>query len=406
VIDSADAACRDFQLHDPRFARDQSPAYQQLRENCPVLHSDEYFPEHGRGGFWLLTRYEDVNRAATDYETFTSSVPGVTAIPMVVQRDYQQLPIEIDPPEHTRYRHLISPVFRRSRIHAMRQRMEAFASDLINKAGEHSNGVDLFASFAAAFSLRTLSTFMQLPAADEPLWYGWVHRMFGSVSDVADAKAATAEFHAYIDGLVAERLAEPHDDFIGMLASSELDGERLPAEEIRAFCAVVLVAGHETSASAMAVTLEYLARHPDVLERLRTDPGLIPSAVEEFLRYASPIQTLARNATREVELHGQVIEPGAVVGLCYGSANRDPAAFDDPEQIVLDRRPNRHMAFGAGPHMCVGAHVARLEMSIMLEQFAAQVSELRLIADDPPEWQLRGDRRGLVRLPVVVKLMT
>jgi cytochrome P450 len=168
----------------------------------------------------------------------------------------------------------------------------------------------------------------------------------------------------------------------------------------RAFCVVVLVAGHETSASAMSVALEYLARHPEARKRLAQAPRLIPTAAEEFVRYSTPIQTFGRNAVDDIEVAGQLIEKGAVVGLCYGSANRDPDQFDHPDDVLLDRSPNRHVGFGSGPHLCLGAHVARLEMAIMLQVFAGEVNTLSLVADDQPEWAVRGDRRGLVHLPV------
>jgi cytochrome P450 len=399
--DRAANVSRGFRLHDADFARDPYPTYRRLRDECPVLHSDEYFPQHGNGGFWLLTRYEDVHRAAMDHHNFTSSVAGVTAIPMVVQRDYRQLPIELDPPEHTRHRRLVSPVFRRRRIDDMRPGMEAAADALIAKI-RAAGGGDLVTGFAEPFSVRTLSTFMQLPAADEHLWLGWVHRLFDSARDVEGARVATEEFHDYIDGLVAERLERPRDDFISMLAGAEVDGERLSPMEIRAFCVVVLVAGHETSASAMGVTLEYLARHLELWGELRARPELVASAVEEFLRYSTPIQTFGRNATQDVEIGGQVIEEGAVVGLCYGSANRDPEVFADPDVVCPDRRPNRHLAFGAGPHTCLGAHVARLEMTVMLERFLLEPAPPRLVDGDPPTWAERGDRRGLRRLPVLM----
>lgn len=386
-----------FRLHDPDFARNPYPTYAALREQCPVLHSPEYFPQHGDGGFWLLTRYEDVAAAATTPDLFTSAVAGVTAIPMVVQRNYQQLPIELDPPEHTRYRSLVSSVFRRKRIDEMRPRIEAGARDLL--AALLGDGeVDLVRQFAEPFSLRSLSQFMQLPAQDEHLWLDWVHRMFNSARDLEGAKTATQEFHDYIDALISDRLAEPRGDFISLLCEAEIDGTRLTPEEVRAFCVVVLVAGHETSASAMGIALEYLVRRPEVRTHLAATPDLIPTAADEFVRYATPIQTFARNAVDDIELHGKRIEKGAVVGLCYGSANRDPNQFDRPDEVILDRNPNRHLGFGAGAHTCLGSHLARMEMGIMLD-LVSRLDEVRIADGGRVEWATRGDRRGLIHLP-------
>lgn len=392
--------CSNFRLHDSDFARDPFPTYEKMRESCPVLHVDEYFPEHGNGGYWMVTRYVDVRQAALDWQTYTSSVPGVTAIPMVLQRDYPVLPIEMDPPGHTQYRSLIAPVFRRRRIDEMHPLLTEIATSLVDRLIENRGG-DLVSDFAVPFSLQTLGNFMQLPESDQHLWLDWVNRIFNSVEDQADAKVATEEFHEYIDGLIAERQSNPTDDFISMLVESEVDGHTLTLEEVRAFTVLVLIAGHDTSASAMGVSLEYLASNPLALAQLRDHPDLIPRAVEEFLRYSTPIQTFGRNATSDVELDGQTIEQGAVVALSYGSANRDPEAFDRPDEVVLDRHPNRHLTFGSGPHLCVGAHVARLEMQVMLEQFS-QLEGLRIGDDAAVEWELRGDRRGIRSLPVVL----
>jgi cytochrome P450 len=166
---------------------------------------------------------------------------------------------------------------------------------------------------------------------------------------------------------------------------------------------VLLIAGHETTAAALATTLLHLATHPGDLERLRDEPDLIPSAVEEFLRCASPVTLQARNATRDVDLDGETIACGDVVALSFPSANRDDREFPDPESCILDRRPNRHLAFGFGPHLCAGAHVARLEMAVALEELVARVQELRLSALAVPSWNRTGSVRGLATLPVDVR---
>lgn len=395
--------CKHFRIHDPEFARDPYPTYARLREECPVIHSDEYFEEHGRGGFWLLTRYDDVAAALRDWKTYSSAMPGVEAIPAIIPRDEPLLPIEMDPPHHTDYRALISPVFRRRRVEELHGRLTEIASELLSDLvtrPEH----DVVADFAQPFSLNTLAAFMNLPREDTPQWRRWVDGMLGSFADPASARVQAEQFGAYIDGLVRVRMEAPQEDFVSMLLEAEVQGKRLTPEEIRAFVLLTLIAGHDTTSSAMSITLEHLSRHPALLARLRAEPALIPTAVEEFLRYSAPIQTFGRNATRDVQLHGEEIGAGDVVALSFGSANRDPSVFDRPDEVVVDRSPNRHLTFGTGPHLCVGAHVARLELQVMLEQFTSRVEEI--VPRSEPEWTLRGDQRELHSLRATLRPRT
>jgi cytochrome P450 len=382
----------DFDLHDPAFAVDPFPTYGRLREKCPVLHSERY------GGFWLLTRYEDVKRAATDWRTFTSSVVGVTAIPIITQRTEPQLPIELDPPLHSRYRALVSPVFSQERINVLSPRIEAIAAELIDRLIENGRA-DLTADYAVPLSVRTLAEFTGLPVGDSDKWVSWIRRMF-DVTNRADGAVASQEFGEYIDALIAARRSRPCDDFISLLMESEVEGQRLSDHELHSFCTVQFGAGFETTADAISASLYYLAEHPIHHRRLSANPAVIPQAVEELLRYVSPIQTFGRNATCDIETHGETIKAGDVVALCFGSANHDPSVFADPERCDFDRRPNRHLAFGAGPHMCLGAPVARLEMAITLREFSRRVPRFRVASDRSVSWKLRGDRRGLASLPV------
>jgi len=393
-------ACEAFDIADPAFARDPAPTYERLREHCPVLHSDDYFEEYG--GFTLVTRYEDVKGVLQDPATYSSAVPGVTAIPMIIHRDYPLLPVEVDPPEHARYRALISAAFRRSRIEAIRPKMtEILAGLLDDVAGRDS--VDLVAELVVPFSTGSLGEFMKLPKGDQARWAAWGRRLFGSVIDPADAKRATAEMETYLDGLIAEREAEPRDDFFTLLLESEVDGERLSREEIRSFGILVLAAaGHETSASAMSMALYFLAEHPGTLAELRERPELMPTAVEEMLRYATPVQIFCRNATRDVSLHGEEIAAGSVVATSYGAANLDPTQFPEPDVFRIDRTGNRHLTFGAGPHFCVGAPIARLEMELLLSLVSQRFEAIHIADTDAVVWNPRGDRQGIWMLPATM----
>jgi cytochrome P450 len=384
----------DLDIHEPAFARNPYPTYNRLREQGPVIHSQHY------GGFWLLSRYEDVRQAVLGWQTFTSSVVGVTAIPVVTQRTEPQLPIELDPPLHSRYRALVNPVFSKARVEALRPTVTAIAVELIEQLIKQGGG-DLVTDYAVPLSVRTLAEFTGLPKRDSTLWVAWIRRMF-DVNNPADSKQASQEFGVYITDLIAARRQAPGDDFISMLIASEVEGHRLTDKELHSFCTVVFGAGFETTADAISVMLYYLAEHAEARQALAAEQQLIPTAVEEFLRYISPIQIFGRNTTQEIELHGRLMNKGDVVALSFGSANYDPTIFSESEQCLLDRTPNRHLAFGAGPHLCLGAPVARLEMALTLQEFAHRISGYKVRPGSVVKWKTRGDRRGLDTLPVVL----
>ena len=377
----------DFDHHDPAVVADPQPVYEALRRLCPVARSERH------GGFWLLTRYEDVRSAAKDWQTFTSSVPNVTAIPSSHDRDEPDLPIELDPPAHTRYRQLVGPVFSKPVVEGLRPAVHALVHGLLEPLLAAGGG-DLVAGLAVPVSVGTLAAFMDLPNEDREQWVAWVRRMY----DTQD-EAATRSYYAYIDGLVQDR----NGAFVQMLLDSEVDGERLSPGAVARFMRVLLIAGHETTAAAIGFALHRLAAHPDELRRLRDEPELIPLAVEELLRLASPVTLQARNATCDVELHGATIRRGDVIALGFASANGDEDAFPAADRCVLDRTPNRHLAFGFGPHLCAGAHVARLELQVVLAELAARVGSMELVPDSPPGWNPTGSVRSLAALPVLLR---
>lgn len=385
-----------FDHHDPAFVADPYGIVNRVREETPVLHSELY------GGFWLISRYEDVTRATMDYESFTSSVVGVTLIPPSQPRKTPQIPIELDPPAHTRYRGLVSSLFSRGRIAAMRPELEQLATQLLEPIAARGGG-DIAAEYAVPLSLGALARFMNLPDSDKEKWFGWVERMFaGALGDLEDQRAAVGEIQAYLDGLIAERRASPRDDFIGLLVDAEIEGQRLTDDEIRGFGVLMLIAGHETTSGAIGLFLHHLAQHPELRAQLFAETELIPSAVNELLRFTSPVQVFGRNAARDLELHGVRIPKGDVIGVAYGAANHDPREFPDPDTCVLGRRPNHHVAFGHGHHLCLGANLARLELAITFERMAELMPEFRLDPEHPPVWKRRGDVRGLSSLRLLV----
>jgi cytochrome P450 len=382
-----------FDHHDPRFVEDPESVFGPLREQHPLVHSDLY------GGFWVLTRYDDVTAAALDHESFTSAVVGTTVIPPSQPRTVPLLPIELDPPEHTRYRLLVNALFAKPRIEALRPELEALATRLLEPIARNGGG-DVMAEFAHPMSLGSLARFMNLPEADEERWFDWVERMFSNaLLDRDDQREAVRAAEEYIDALIEERRAEPRDDFMGLLLTAEVEGHRLTDLEVRQFGILMLLAGYETTSGAMGMSLLHLAGHPEQRAQLFADTdGLAHTAVNELLRYVSPVQVFCRNASHELELHGERIPAGDVVLLGYGAANHDPRAFEHPERCILDRHPNRHVAFGHGRHLCLGANLARLELTIMLERFAELFPDFRVDPGRPPTWKPRGDLRALASL--------
>src|SRR5512141_2106797 len=218
-----------FDHHDPRFVRDPESFFGPIREDQPLIHSDLY------GGFWLLTRYEDVTAAALDHESFTSAVPGTTLIPPSQPRTEPLLPIELDPPEHTRYRALVNPLFAKPRIDLMRPDLEALATSLLEPIARNGGG-DVMAEFAHPMSLGSLARLMNLPEQDEPRWFDWVERMYSNaLLDDGDHAEAARDAEAYIGALIEERRRAPGDDFLGMLLQAEVEGHRLTDDEVRQF---------------------------------------------------------------------------------------------------------------------------------------------------------------------------
>jgi cytochrome P450 len=296
----------------------------------------------------------------------------------------------------------VNALFSKQRIEALRPELEALATRLLEPIARNGRG-DVMAEFAHPMALGALARFMNLPEEDEGRWFDWVERMFSNaLLDRDDQREAVRDAEAYIDALIAERKEEPRGDFLGMLLEAEVEGHKLSDQEVRQFGILMLLAGYETTSGAMGLSLMYLAEHPEQRAQLFADPaGLAHTAVNELLRYVSPVQVFCRNASHDLDLHGERVPAGDVVLLAYGAANHDPRAFPDPERCILDRKPNLHVAFGHGRHLCLGANLARLELTIMLERFAGLFPDFRLDPEHPPTWKPRGDIRGLATLDLV-----
>jgi cytochrome P450 len=381
-----------FDHHDREFIANPWPTYDALRKGCPVLRSENY------DGYWLISRYEDVLAVIKDWESFTSTVVGTLLIPSGVPRELPYLPLETDPPEHSTYRSMVRPVFSPRRIAGLRASVEDISSSLLNEMITKGGG-NFAAEFSAHMSATTLALFVGLPAEDHDLWVDLVDRAFeGQVRDKAKAQAAAAEFGDYIRGLISSRRAERGEDIVSTLLDADVDGKTLTDDEIFGFILLLLVAGHETTASALSYAFWQLAIDPALCEQLREDRSLIPHAIEEFVRLSSPVSIFARNATRDITFQGKELKAGDVVGMSFASANRDPEQFEHPDSVVIDRVPNNHLGFGYGTHVCLGAPLARLEMASAINALLDAEVDIRL--DGDIAWSGRGDVLSLRQLPV------
>jgi cytochrome P450 len=278
-------------IHAPEFARDPFEHYRRLREQCPIFSDERY------GGFTLLTRYDDVRAAAIDWRTYTSSVAGVTAIPVITHRDKPQLPIELDPPLHSAYRAIVNPLFAAKRLAELRPAIETLSQTLIAATLE-KDVAEFVADFADPFSVGTLGILTGLPTGDAALWHEWLRWMF-SPRDPAAARAATAAFGEYIDQLIRRRQQTPADDVVSMLLAARVAEKLLSFEEIHSYMTVIFGAGFETTADAMSGTAFWLSEEPGRLAAIRGLGGDTGAAVEEFLRFVTPIQMFGRNTTRD-----------------------------------------------------------------------------------------------------------
>jgi cytochrome P450 len=351
-----------FLLDERAFAGDPFPAYARLRLEAPVARND-------RLGFWVLSKHADVMAASTDPATFCSR-QGILI--MEIGADYASPPtmMHTDPPEHTRYRALVQPGFAPSLIRSLEPAVRERARALV---GELDPGVarDVVVPVTVPFPLQIIAELLGIPDDEWPRFHLWSEAVIPGATDWSDdeRQSLQAEMVTYLVGEAKARREVPRDDLISVLAAAEVDGERLSDDELAMFLVQLLVAGNETSRNMLSGGLVALAERPDQWQALRDDRALVAPAVEEFLRWTTPVVYFMRTATREVEVRGARIGSGEPVVLLYASANRDHDEFGpSADGFDVTRHPNRHMAFGFGPHFCIGAALARLEGRVLLEE--------------------------------------
>jgi Cytochrome P450 len=316
----------------------------------------------------LILRYRDVRLAANDTARFSSDAPGRLPIPDETDvRDLRQLPIETDPPIHTDYRDIVRPWFRRPADPAYARRIEAIVDSLLDAAQDRPE-VEAVSDLALPLQSRALAVLLGLPEAEADIWIGWGIHAFKVEGRNVPEKARTLE--TYIHDRIRFARATPGEDFFSMLLAAEFRGRKLITEEIVGFAHVTFAGGRDTVINTLVFALDHLSHHPDALDRLRSDPALVVTATEEYVRHLSPLSHFARICPAGDKVGGLDVPPGGRVGLCWASANHDETVFESPQDLRLDRSPNPHVGFGSGPHNCLGSTHARLVIRTFLARLA------------------------------------
>ena len=353
-------------LDDPAFwAGDAEPALARLRAETPV-----HWYEPGK--FWALTRHADVLAVSKDPASFCSS-QGV----LMADRDRTVVAADsilyVDPPTHARYRKLVSAGFTSRRVAALEEQVRRLAREVL-EAIDPTDEVDLVDAVAAPLPLLVIADLLGVPASDRDQFRIWSDAVMEAASQITDENALLAlELMDYFTKALAERANAPRDDLLSVLVNAEVDGDRLALGEQIGFCMSLLVAGNETTRSAISGGLVALAEHPDQRSRLAGDPALLPIAVEEVLRWVTPISAMARTATADTVIGDEKVSAGDYVVMVYLSANRDEAVFGaDAAAFDITRVSNPHLTFGIGEHFCLGASLARLETRVLLEELLSR----------------------------------
>jgi len=377
----------DFDHLDARWINDPFPIWDEMRKRCPIAHTERFM------GVYFPSRYQDVRTIAYDTEHFSSRrvVVRETPPPRVPAP-----PITTDPPEHRPARMVLLPPFTPDQMKKLEPRARALANELIDKFIARGH-CDAAVEYAQEIPVRLIAHLLGLPEDDGELYRRWIKGILeDGITDNSALMQAINEMTHYFMGHVHERLEKPGDDLISYLNKAELNGEPMSAENVIGSLRLLLIAGIDTTWSAIGSCLWHLAKMPADRRRLIAEPQLMPLAIEEFLRAFAPV-TMAREVKKQTQINGCTFKEGQMVLLSFPAANRDPEMFADADKVIIDRKENRHAAFGLGIHRCIGSNLARLEMTVAVEEFLKRIPNFSLAGE--VTWS-EGTVRGPRLLPV------
>lgn len=385
----------DFDHTDPTWAADPFPIWEELRETCPVAHSGRY------GGVWMPTKFDDVAAVAYDTERFTSRSIIVTdhRPPDTSPRGIAP-PISSDPPFHHGARRLLLPPFSPKAIDKLEPATRAYCQELV-AALAGLDVVDAAEQYAQHIPVRVIAHMLGFPLEDADKFRGFVDDVLKDVTAPFEHRIAAMEgLFEYLKDQILDHLENPRDDLTSYLLQAEMNGEPLDMLHVGGTIALLLIAGIDTTWSAIGASIWHLAANPEDRERLVREPELLPTAMEELLRAYAPV-TMARLVKEDMEWNGCPMKADDWILLSFPSANRDPEAFEDADQVILDREVNRHAAFGLGIHRCAGSHLARMELRVALEVWLEAFPSFSLADPAAVTWaggQVRGPRKLPLRI--------
>ena len=389
----------DFDHVDPEYAARAPEIWDELRRECPVAHSDRY------GGIWLPVRHEDVCAIAKDTDTFSSNGvvvhDGRPEIPPPVGF---APPITSDPPFHRIAREFLLPAFAPKPVEARREATRETCRELLDDlmagvAAGRTDIVDAALGYTQHIPVRVIADMLGVPRSDGDQFRVFIHRIMEQPGAEFEVEYEDS-IDFYLDTLIAARAVEPQDDLISHMTHATIAGRPLEHEHVRGTCGLLIIAGVDTTWSAIGASLWHMAQNPADRRRWIEDPDVRPFAVEEFLRFYAPV-TMARIVAKDAAFAGREMQANDWVLLPFPAANRDPEAFEDADKFVIDRRRNRHVAFGLGIHRCLGSNLARMELTVALEEWMARVPDFELADPEGVTWstgQIRGPRTLPVRI--------